>query len=313
MAESLIVSRLRSNGASKIGVWRVSAYGEVQSVVTAASSANVSLATSVTISTLDHHFMNQAIARAHPGMLLSAAKARGRTASIKVDDVHGAPLPKTIATSLHATYRATNAQGHGVAIASELLLIALFAAAAFYLPSQKNRAPEPQALTVHLHAERPKPQTPLPAQAEPPPQRIIQPVFVPPPSFDIATTETPITQVTYKAPVAVTPIIRVAEPPQPSVDVLTAYQVLLRAAVQNAILYPVAARAAGIRGNTRVAFDFRDGRVSNFEILQSSGSTIIDRAAIAAVSSAAIPQPPVELSGRQFRFAIVVNFSLGSA
>jgi periplasmic protein TonB len=257
--------------------------------------------------------MNQAIAHLHPGMRLPVAKTAVHTVPTRVEEVYCARPSKTIAPTSPAAYRATSAQGRGVAIAIELLLIGFFACAALFLPSHKTRAPEPQPLTVHLHAEPAKPQAPLPMRADPQPtQRIIQPVFVPAPAFDIATSEAPIAQTTYKAPVFSAPSIRVAEVPQPSVDVLIAYQVLLRAAVQSAILYPAAAKAAGIRGNTRVAFDFHDGHVSNFEILQSSGSAIIDRAAIAAISSAAIPQPPIELGGQQFRFAIVVNFALGT-
>ena len=211
------------------------------------------------------------------------------------------------------TYRAASPQARRLAIVSEVLLIALLALALIYLPSQVIRAPEsPKALMVRLLASPSKPPTPLPSRAEAPPPRIMHPVFVPVPAFEIAAPVNSITRVTHQPPAVFVPAIRAPEVQQPSVDVLIAYQVLLRAAVQRAILYPIAAKAAGIQGNSRVAFDFRDGRVSNFEILQTSGSQIIDRAAIAAIASAVIPTPPVEINGRQFRFALVVTFSLGN-
>ncbi len=98
-------------------------------------------------------------------------------------------------------------------------------------------------------------------------------------------------------------------PPAPPVDLseLTAsYNARLSAAVQAAFVLPSAARQMGFHGKTRVEFHLRDGMVSGARILQSSSLGAVDRAALAAVQSAAFPAPPTALSGKDGVYQIWV-------
>ncbi len=82
----------------------------------------------------------------------------------------------------------------------------------------------------------------------------------------------------------------------------------VKAAVQAAVQYPPAARLFHRQGQARVAFDYLDGVVSNVHLDQSSGFPLLDRAALAAVRSAAYPPPLPQLHQRQLQMAVWVQF-----
>ncbi|MFM0162550.1 TonB family protein [Paraburkholderia sediminicola] len=84
----------------------------------------------------------------------------------------------------------------------------------------------------------------------------------------------------------------------------------LRAAIQAALRYPESARMAGMSGRTRVAFQYRDGVVSDASVVVSSGIGLLDRAALAAVRDAAYPRPEPAFVGKTLSEQLWVTFNL---
>lgn len=84
----------------------------------------------------------------------------------------------------------------------------------------------------------------------------------------------------------------------------------MRAAIQAALHYPESARMAGMAGRTRVGFRYRDGSVSDVTLITSSGSGMLDRAALAAVRDAAYPKPEPAQMGKTLEEQLWVTFNL---
>jgi protein TonB len=59
-----------------------------------------------------------------------------------------------------------------------------------------------------------------------------------------------------------------------------------------------------------VEFNFRDGAFSHLRIVQSAGSGMLDAAALAAVTNAAVPPVPESLRGREMTYQVTVAFDL---
>ena len=82
-------------------------------------------------------------------------------------------------------------------------------------------------------------------------------------------------------------------------------------AIDNEKRYPYGAMDAGHHGTVTVGFDYTDGgKADNFEIVESSGDTYLDHAAIMAVYFAKLPRKPPELKSIT-RFIVKVNFKMG--
>ena len=157
----------------------------------------------------------------------------------------------------------------------------------------------------------PKPPPPRPevhrtvAHQEPTPVPVPTPAPAPPP-----VASTPVTP----APVTPTPPQKVAEaapaPPQHlrPADISLTFADQIRSAVQGAVVFPMAARAAHLSGQTKVTFDYKDGLVSGAGVLTSSGNRILDKAALAAVHAAHFPAATAEYAGRILTFEIWVKF-----
>lgn len=86
----------------------------------------------------------------------------------------------------------------------------------------------------------------------------------------------------------------------------------VRAAVQAAVGYPQAARMMQREGRVLVAFDYLDAHASNLHVTRSSGFTLFDDAAIAAVRNAHLPPPPAEFLQHLLRMQVWVEFELNS-
>lgn len=86
-----------------------------------------------------------------------------------------------------------------------------------------------------------------------------------------------------------------------------------RAAIQAAVIYPAAARSMGNGGRVRVAFHLRDGATSQISVIQSSGISMLDRAAMAAVANAVYPTAPDSLKGKDRPYQVTVTFDLNSS
>jgi protein TonB len=106
-------------------------------------------------------------------------------------------------------------------------------------------------------------------------------------------------------------------PPPPAAPAAAAptasFEGALRAAIQAALRYPESARMASMSGRTRVAFQYRDGAVSDVSVVVSSGIGLLDRAALAAVRDAAYPGPEPAFAGKTLSEQLWVTFNLDDA
>lgn len=227
-----------------------------------------------------------------------------------------------------------------VSFAAALLLEGLCVLAIVGWLTQRPTRQEASAPTMQISlvaappAAPDAPADPPPMVAETPPvpeepQVTPPPPEVPPPPAEIAPPEpTPVPPKTEAAAVRPKP----AKPPQqvnkkpaprpaqqqaaasaaPSAGAMSSFQGQMRRAVESALIYPASARASGQHGRARVTFDFLDGRVSAVSLSQSSGSPVLDQAALATVRSARYPSPPPELSHRTLHLSIFVEFKGGT-
>jgi protein TonB len=92
----------------------------------------------------------------------------------------------------------------------------------------------------------------------------------------------------------------------PAVDPALAYNIKLAAAVQAAFEVPGSAKALGFKGKARVEFSLRNGAASSIRIVQSSGLSAVDRAAVTAVQVASFPPPPSALQNKEGLYQIWV-------
>jgi TonB family protein len=92
----------------------------------------------------------------------------------------------------------------------------------------------------------------------------------------------------------------------PAVDPALAYNIKLAAAVQAAFEVPGTAKALGFKGKARIEFSMRNGVASSIRVIQSSGLSAVDRAAITAVQVASFPQPPITLQNKDGTYQIWV-------
>ena len=207
------------------------------------------------------------------------------------------------------------------AIAIEALFVS--AAAALIINASTKAAPEMPVVEISLdqtQSDTPKslPKLQPKVQPLPPPKpvpKVIAAAPVPAPA-----TPTPPVQRPEPAPVVANdspiaePPAPVAPPPPPSANLRAdreaEFAARVRAAIQAAVSYPPAARISGFRGRARVEFNFRDGVASQMRIILTSGAGLIDRAALAAVATAAYPPAPESLKGKDQVYQVTVVFEL---
>lgn len=158
--------------------------------------------------------------------------------------------------------------------------------------------------------------TPPPPEVPPPPAEVAPPEPTPPPPK----AEAPVVRPKPAKPpqqVHRKPAARPAQQQQatasaaPSAGAMSSFQGQMRRAVESALVYPASARASGQHGRARVTFAFLDGRVSGVSLTQSSGSSLLDQAALATVRSAHYPSPPPELSHQTLHLSVYVEFKAG--
>ena len=95
-------------------------------------------------------------------------------------------------------------------------------------------------------------------------------------------------------------------------DLLGPLEIQIRRAVQEAVIYPASARMQHREGRAQIGFAFRSGMVSNVALIVSSGSRLIDHAALAAVQRAAMPRAPAPIANTMLKLSVWVQFSLAS-
>lgn len=157
--------------------------------------------------------------------------------------------------------------------------------------------------------------TPTPPEVSPPPAEVAPPEPTPPPPK----TEAPVVrskpakppQQVHRKPAARPAQQQATASAAPSAGAMASFQGQMRRAVESALVYPASARASGQHGRARVTFAFLDGRVSGVSLAQSSGSSLLDQAALATVRSAHYPAPPPELSHQTLHLSVYVEFKAG--
>ncbi|KXU82345.1 hypothetical protein CI15_32890 [Paraburkholderia monticola] len=169
-------------------------------------------------------------------------------------------------------------------------------------PVPKPLAPHPQVQPPRPHEAPPVhhvSHAALPQPVHAPQQPAPSPVPAPMPAPAVEPAQPP-TPTPAPAPVAAPAPARAS----------ASFESALRAAIEAALHYPESARMGGISGRTRVAFQYRDGVVSDATVVVSSGVAALDRAALAAVRDANVPKPESGFAGKTLTEQLWVNFNL---
>ncbi len=93
---------------------------------------------------------------------------------------------------------------------------------------------------------------------------------------------------------------------------LAAWEARIRQAVQDAAIYPPSARLLRRDGRAQVQFSYDRGAVSLASVVQTSHFAALDTAALAAVTRAAMPDPPPGLGPQKRLLLVWVQFTLVS-
>jgi TonB family protein len=86
------------------------------------------------------------------------------------------------------------------------------------------------------------------------------------------------------------------------------YMGKVKAAVQQAFVYPAAASALGLHGKVKVKFKLNHKTPANAQVLISSGFSMIDRAALASVMAARYPEPTADINLSQMEFELWIEY-----
>ncbi|MDE2254098.1 MAG: TonB family protein [Betaproteobacteria bacterium] len=225
-----------------------------------------------------------------------------------------------------------------LAAGAALLLEATIIGALLWLADHDSAPPPPAPMQIVLESPKPAPKTlapplPTPAQPKPLPRLTPRPTVRvhkeiprarPKPTVQPAPAPAPPKVEAPPAPAADTkPAMAVPVPPPPSMppappapaiaSVKATFEAELRSAIQAAVRYPDAAKLMKLTGKAQVAFDYRDAQVTRLRIIASSGSDLLDRAALQAVRNALLPPTPKELQGQSMAFDIWVRFHLNAS
>lgn len=175
--------------------------------------------------------------------------------------------------------------------------------------------PAPAAPPVEPPAPKPVPVQPRPAKAAPPKPAAsaVEPVRAQPVESAPAA-EVPVAiQSPAPAPVVPPPAAQPVTPaPDPALE--DGYRTRIRQAVDEHKHYPRMARRLELEGRVVVAFTVEaDGRLAGVRVVESSGSELLDEAALEAVRQAApFPPFPDGVERRQWDFTLPLSFSLDS-
>ncbi len=212
--------------------------------------------------------------------------------------------------------------------------------AAWLLASARHATEPPPEITPEITVVF-KPPAPQPAEL---PMQTIPPSSLPAPAEtvpDVLASPSPLVLPAYRPRVlpdrnarrrapdrAAEPAMQEAEPPGtapaqaaapahalagPSADVqhaLANWDARVRQAVQDAAIYPSAARLLRREGRAQVRFDYAGGAVALASVVQTSHFAPLDAAALAAVTRASIPTPPPEVGAQKRTMLVWVQFSL---
>jgi len=86
--------------------------------------------------------------------------------------------------------------------------------------------------------------------------------------------------------------------------------VRMRVAAHRNMSYPREAVISGITGAVVVAFDYQAGKISNIQVMKSSGSKLLDNAALHDISYVKVA-PPAEHADERLHLQLLLCYSLG--
>ena len=112
-------------------------------------------------------------------------------------------------------------------------------------------------------------------------------------------------------PATVTPQAKTTSSPQADPAARDSLQARIREAIHSSFRYPEAARVTGTHGTAVVGFLYRDRSALAIRIIQSSLSSVLDRAAVQIVRDAEMP-PPGKLAGQTLSLEVPVVFDLST-
>lgn len=95
--------------------------------------------------------------------------------------------------------------------------------------------------------------------------------------------------------------------------VYKSFQYNIYAAIDSKKEYGMEAILRDDTGSTIVAFDYRNGMVSNIKVAKSSGHDEMDRTSVDAVSNAIMPPPPPGYVGKTLHLQAIVCYCLNSS
>lgn len=167
--------------------------------------------------------------------------------------------------------------------------------------------PEPPAPEVEQPKPEPKPEPKPVVKEAPPPPPVPHPVAEPPPAV-IASAETSVAEASVPTPEPPPPL-----PPPPSpgnVKAVNDYNSKLQSWLLRHHRYPSQARAKREQGTAMVWFVIdRQGRLQGCRLQRTSGSALLDEAAVKLVErSAPFPAAPDEVTGQTIERVIPVDF-----
>jgi len=173
--------------------------------------------------------------------------------------------------------------------------------------------PEPMPAPAPVLAPPPEP---VPAKVEPPPRPKPEPKPKPAPKPEALPATKPVEPVSTPPPVQ-SPAVQSA-PVTPAVDsglirrIEEEYKATLRQAIEANKGYPRRAVRLRQEGEAVVGFTIlRNGHIEGLRIVGSSGSELLDKAALGAVEKISGQLPfPEELTLKQWAFTIPINYAL---
>ncbi len=222
----------------------------------------------------------------------------------------------------------------GISVAFALLIEGgLLLALAWVALHPDQPPPPPPPMAIQLVAPQPAPTPPQPQVKTPPPppkpvpvhrvQHVPVPLHrsevahvvrrqpPPPPKPQVVPHPVPAKAVVAPAPVA--RAVPRATPVAPAVirmsDLPPSFIGAVRVAVQGAAQYPAAAAIETAAGTAHVEFLFRDGKITAAHVVQSTGNSFLDEAAVQAVLRAHYPPTPREFVGKLLDFTVDVIFT----
>ena len=203
-------------------------------------------------------------------------------------------------------FTARNASSLGAAVILEIAIAV--GIAGILLWEELHPAPPVPHIenVVQTMPPQPPPPPPPPPKSMPPPPNAPQPQ----PLSEVPPIPTPVPTPNSVPPPPVQPPPIPVQAPVNTNQLLAEFTLSMKAAIDAQKVYPKEAIMAGETGNVTISFDYTGGVVSNIHVDRSSGSRALDKSAMQAVKSAAMPPKPAELVN-QSHFVVILNFNLG--